>query len=100
MLYDFHHKQNTKKSGTLHATYLLAGSQRTHQQSSQTNGAHSQDGADISMRSSPFPSSSAPQPKAEDTETESSYIKLVTLANEEDVEGACSPPYQQDCISC
>ncbi|GAB7356633.1 hypothetical protein MBLNU459_g7353t1 [Dothideomycetes sp. NU459] len=86
MLYEFHHKQNSNKAGTLHATYLLTGTQRALSQSSQTNGGtHSQDGGDVSMRSSPFPSSSAPQPKDEDSQQEQVYTKLVTLAREEDL---------------
>lgn len=89
MLYEFHHKQNSKKGGTLHATYLLTGSQTRQQQSSQPNGIHSQGGTDVDMPSSPFPSSSAPQLNGEDVEMDNSLIKLVTLVNEEDLEGSC-----------
>lgn len=60
MLYEFHHKQNSKKPGSVHATYLITGTKRPVQ----TNGVQSQeDGDDTVMRSSPpLPSSSIPQP--------------------------------------
>lgn len=86
MLYDFHHKQNTKKPGVLHATYLITGRQKQQQRSLQ-NGIHSQDGGDAHMRSSPgpFPSSSAPEPP--EAPEEEVWIKAVTLAKEEDLDG-------------
>lgn len=81
MLYDFHHKQNTKKPGTVHATYLLTGIRRVTT-SSQTNGIHSQDDEDIPMQSSPpLPSSSAAEPH--DSIPESSIIRSILLVREE-----------------
>lgn len=81
MLYDFHHKQNTKKPGTVHATYLLTGIRRVPT-SSQTNGVHSQDDEDIPMQSSPpLPSSSAAEPH--DSTPGSSIIRSILLVKEE-----------------
>lgn len=48
MLYDFHSWQNGKKSGAVHATYMIYGTKRT----SRTNG-HSQQSEDVEMTSSP-----------------------------------------------
>ncbi|KAJ9627986.1 hypothetical protein H2203_003205 [Taxawa tesnikishii (nom. ined.)] len=84
MLYDFHRKQNAKKPGTLHATYLITG-RKQQTRESQANGTQSQDGEDTLMRSSPFPNS-APEPDQPDTE--SIWIRTVTLVKEEDLETA------------
>ena len=86
MLFDFHHKQNSKKAGTLHATYVITGRQQ-QRQASQTNGLHSQESEDVHMQSSPFPGSSAPQHR-EQEELEPTWIRLVTLAKEQDLEAA------------
>lgn len=48
MLYDFHTEQNAKRSGSVHATYMLYGIRTT----TQTNG-HSQQDGDVHMTSSP-----------------------------------------------
>ncbi|EME41048.1 hypothetical protein DOTSEDRAFT_74551 [Dothistroma septosporum NZE10] len=63
MLYEFHRKQNSKKPGCVHATYVITGTKRP----TQTNGVHSQDdGGDSIMRSSPpLPGSSMPQSQDE-----------------------------------
>ena len=89
MLYDFHHKQNKKKPGTLHATYLITGRQKQRQAAS-TNGVQSQESQGTNMRSSPFPSSSMPEPRQ--AEENVKWIRLVTLAKEEDLEG----PHEMD----
>lgn len=76
MLYEFHRKQNSKKPGSVHATYVITGTKRN----TQTNGVHSQDdGEDSVMRSSPpLPGSSMPQSQDEaPTPTSTRSIMLV-----------------------
>jgi DNA polymerase delta subunit 3 len=82
MLYDFHQKQNAKKPGTIHATYLLSGTKRP-EDLIPLNGDAKKDGEDDYMQSSPFMNSSMPQ--LEDT-GESSVLSI-TLVREEDLEG-------------
>ena len=81
MLYDFHHSQNARKPGSVHATYLLYGTASAKpiplEESQQV-------GEDASMQSSPFMSSSMPQ---EESIHETPPVKVVTLAREEDLEG-------------
>jgi DNA polymerase delta subunit 3 len=48
MLYEFHTWQNGKRSGSVHATYMLYGIRKN----AQTNG-HSQQDGDVEMTSSP-----------------------------------------------
>ncbi|KAL9088435.1 MAG: hypothetical protein Q9165_006159 [Trypethelium subeluteriae] len=84
MLYDFHHKQNTRKASSVHATYLITGT-RTPQQPTQTNGVCSQD-EDSLMQSDTFMSSSAPEPDTDSAE-ESVPVKTIILVKEEDLEG-------------
>lgn len=81
MLYDFHHTQNTRKPGSVHATYLLYGTMTAKPAASEDS---QKDGEDAYMQSSPFMSSSMPQ---EESVHEASPVKLVTLAKEEDLEG-------------
>ncbi|KAF2217170.1 hypothetical protein CERZMDRAFT_93224 [Cercospora zeae-maydis SCOH1-5] len=85
MLYEFHRKQNTKKPGSVHATYLVTGTKQT---STQTNGVQSQnDGEDTVMRSSPpLPSSSFQRP--DEDEQESVPIKTIMIVKEENLEQA------------
>jgi len=97
MLYDFHQKQNKKKAGTVHATYLISGRQRDPdaQDSSQSNAPESQDSqGDIPM-SSPFPSS-APQPDTD--ETPPRLMRAIVVAKEEDLEDAKSEMDEIDCV--
>ncbi|KAE9371793.1 hypothetical protein N431DRAFT_484249 [Stipitochalara longipes BDJ] len=82
MLYDFHQKQNAKKPGTIHATYLLSGTKRPEDPIPLNSDAN-KDGEDHYMQSSPFIESSMPQP--EDGTGESSVLDI-TLAREEDLE--------------
>ena len=82
MLYDYHHKQNAKKLGSVHATYLVDGV-KSLEGASQLNGTKS-DGEDTPMQSSPFMSSSAPQQGAEH---EVDHLRCVTLTREEDLDG-------------
>jgi len=83
MLYDFHRQQNAKKPGTIHATYLLSGT-KAEERAAPTNGA--KDGEDEYMQSSPFMSSSMPQPE----DTGSSSTLTITLVREEDLDSASS----------
>ncbi|CAN8102541.1 unnamed protein product [Discula destructiva] len=64
MLYDFHSWQNGKKTGAVHATYMIYGTKRN----AHANG-HSQHDADVEMTSSP--PESAPQAEG---------VPLVTLS--------------------
>lgn len=84
MLYEFHRKQNAKKPGSVHATYLLTGIKR----SNELNGVHSQqNGEDTVMRSSPpLPSSSIPQPEQE--EQEQIVTRSIMLVKEEHLDRA------------
>ncbi|KAK3678199.1 hypothetical protein LTR78_002295 [Recurvomyces mirabilis] len=86
MLYDFHHKQNAKKPGSVHATYLITGTKI--KEAPLANGGHSQhDGEDTVMQSSPpLPSSSAPQ--TEEQHHEPIEVRTVMLAKEEHLENA------------
>ncbi|KAK3709467.1 hypothetical protein LTR37_010840 [Vermiconidia calcicola] len=87
MLYEFHRKQNAKKAGTVHATYLITGTRRVEAAPSQTNGVHSRDGEDTVMQSSPvLPSSSMPRP--EEAAEEPSFIRSIMLVKEEHLDQA------------
>lgn len=86
MLYEFHRKQNAKKPGAVHATYLLTGARKVDS-TPRTNGTHSQDDEDTIMRSSPpLPSSSAPKP--DETMAETVSIRSIMLVKEEHLEQA------------
>lgn len=84
MLYDFHKKQNQKKPGTVHATYLISGTKRKEEPPATIGGVKDVDGDDY-MQSSPFMSSSMPQPE-EDQGTGESSVLSITLTREEDLE--------------
>ena len=88
MLYDFHRQQNAKKTGSIHATYLLSGTKRKEDPVA-TNGDAKKDGEDDVMQSSPFMSSSMPQP--EEINTGETSVLSVTLVREEDLEGMANP---------
>lgn len=87
MLYDFHQKQNARRAGTVHATYLITGIRRKEE--AQSNGVHSQqDEEDTAVRSSPLlPSSSMPGPD-EDQEQEPVLTRTVMVVREERLEQA------------
>lgn len=97
MLYDFHHTQNAKKPGAIHATYLITGILASDQQPpSQPTHSHllSQD-EDTPMESSPLPSSlpdaeSGPSFDSEDAEPaeEAVHNTTVLLVREEELEAA------------
>lgn len=85
MLYEFHRKQNSKKPGSVHATYLITG---TKQHPSSSNAIASQDdGQDTTMRSSPpLPSSSYPQPDEE--VADNIPIRSIMIVKEEHLDQA------------
>lgn len=83
MLYDFHTKQNAKKPGTIHATYLLSGTKRPEVPTPQSSDIK-KDGEDDYMQSSPFIGSSMPQSEAG---TGESSVLSITLCREEDLDG-------------
>jgi DNA polymerase delta subunit 3 len=87
MLYEFHRQQNGKKPGTVHATYLISGTKRNVEHLV-TNGGSKKDGEDEYMQSSPFMSSSIPQP--EEGTGESSVLSI-SLTREEDLESTIVP---------
>ncbi|KAJ8067777.1 hypothetical protein OCU04_003378 [Sclerotinia nivalis] len=80
MLFEFHRVQNAKKPGTIHATYLIAGTKRKQ---APTAIEVEKDGEDYYMPSSPFVGSSMPQP---DGGTGQGSILSITLAREEDLD--------------
>ena len=80
MLYDFHHEQNSKKPGSIHAVYLVSGI-KTVNPAAAINGGHVKDGEDSFMQSSPFVSS--PPQEEKDPPT----MKVITLVREEQLEG-------------
>ncbi|KAI9821703.1 MAG: hypothetical protein M1827_002284 [Pycnora praestabilis] len=84
MLFDFHHQQNSRKPGSIHATYLISGT-RTPIPSISTNGTQMRDGDDDYMQSSPFMSS--PMPK-QDGLQDRMIVTSITMTREEDLEGA------------
>ncbi|RDW79197.1 uncharacterized protein DSM5745_06049 [Aspergillus mulundensis] len=87
MLYDFHHNENSKKPSSVNATYVLSGVPKPAEPA--TNGAavngSGGDDDDI-MPSSPYISSSMPNPE---DESEQVPVSAVLLAREEDLEGEC-----------
>jgi len=81
MLFDFHHKQNAKKPGSVHATYLITGTRTPPKPQKQVN-ADTQDGEDAVMQSSPpIPNSSAPQAPEDDADP--TPVRSVLLVKEE-----------------
>jgi DNA polymerase delta subunit 3 len=86
MLFEFHQKQNAKKPGSVHATYLITGT-RLPPKSQQSNNAESQDSEDAVMQSSPpIPNRSAPQAAEEDVEA--TPIRSLLLVKEEHLQKA------------
>lgn len=84
MLYEFHRKQNGKKPGSVHATYLISGLKRPT--SATITQSQDNDGEDSTMRSSPpLPSSSFQRP---DDQEEVKPIHSIMLAREEHLEEA------------
>lgn len=82
MMFEFHRIQNGKKPGTVHATYLLSGTKR-RVESTFTNGSRLDDDGDSHMQSSPYLSSSMPQPEESQGDEE---VHSIVLAREEHLE--------------
>ena len=84
MLYEFHAHENKKRPGSVHATYLIYGTQnaKTYYAIAEPQ----QDGEDVSMTSSPFMSSSMPQ----EEDTVEAPPKVMTVVREENLE--CETP--------
>lgn len=93
MLFEFHRIQNGKKPGTVHATYLLSGTKR-RTEPTVTNGYHILGDQDIDMQSSPFMSSSMPQPEELQEEAQ---VQSIILAREEHLEGLYLSETLQNC---
>ncbi|KAL9124797.1 MAG: hypothetical protein Q9217_005916 [Psora testacea] len=81
MLYNFHHSQNSKKPGSVHASYIIEGIPRIQREPA-INGHHI-DGEDTQMQSSPFLSSSTPK---EDQVETGVLVKYITFVKEENLE--------------
>lgn len=86
MLFEFHQKQNAKRPGSVHATYLITGT-RIPSKPQQLNNTESQDSEDAVMQSSPpIPNSSAPQ--APEGDVEPTLIRSILLVKEEHLQQA------------
>ncbi|CBF78648.1 hypothetical protein AN7308.2 [Aspergillus nidulans FGSC A4] len=94
MLYEFHLNENSKKPSSVHATYVLTGVPKPVEPV--RNGATANgngDNEDDIMPSSPYISSSLPNPE---TESDQVPVSAVLLAREEDLEGNLQPTILQD----
>lgn len=87
MLYEFHCKQNFKKPGSVHATYLITGIKKAEPKSEGNHPIPKQDGEDTVMQSSP-PLLGSSMPQQDDSEESSTPIRSIMLAREEHVEQA------------
>jgi DNA polymerase delta subunit 3 len=87
MLYDFHRTQNARKPGSLHATYLVAGTRKPEAQAS-SNGhtSTSQADEDVPMSDISFLNSSMPDQDGQ-AEITSIPVTTITLVKEEELEG-------------
>lgn len=83
LLYDFYHYQSSRKPGSVHATYLVSGTQARLGETS-ANGVGQSNFEDAHMQSSPFMSSSIPP--GDDAEEQPS-VKVIALVREQDLEG-------------
>jgi DNA polymerase delta subunit 3 len=80
MLYDFHKWQNSKRPGSVHATYLVYGTRKDELSSSLPR--RSQD-EDVDMMSS------APEPEQEDDVVP---VQTLLLVSEDDLKGSLRYP--------
>ncbi|KGQ01049.1 hypothetical protein PAAG_12242 [Paracoccidioides lutzii Pb01] len=88
MLYEFHRVENSKKPQSVHATYLITGTQLPTQRHHVLNGDARKDGDDDIMQCSPFMSS---QTGLQEDDTEDSPpVTSITLVREEDLSEAKS----------
>jgi DNA polymerase delta subunit 3 len=86
MLFEFHQKQNAKRPGSVHATYLVTGN-RTPPKPQPSNNAEPQDSEDAVMQSSPpIPNNSVPQ--APESDAEPTPIRSILLVKEEHLQQA------------
>lgn len=83
LLYEFYQLENSKRPGTVHATYLVSGKQTVLDKLDVVGQGHG-DGEDIPMQSSPFMSSPMP---LQDNEGDQDAVTVVTLTGEENLEG-------------
>lgn len=90
MLWDFHHRENAKKSGSVHATYLLVGQRRSSTvPSAKSSQRYTVD--DMAMDSSPpLPGSSMAISESEPEVQTSVIQKAIILVRQEDLEEAKS----------
>ena len=84
LLFQFHKQQNAKKPGSVHAVYVITGYTIPVAPPTSSPNGTIMDGEDAHMQSSPFMSSSMPQPGEEEEQV---AVKTVTLCREEDLEG-------------
>jgi DNA polymerase delta subunit 3 len=98
MLYDFHRTQNARKPGSLHATYLVAGTRKPEEQPEAqpaSNGhiSTSQPDEDVPMSEISFLNSSMPD---QDGQAEGTNIPVttITMVKEEELEGMFATPPQ------
>ncbi len=82
MLYEFHRVQNSKKPGSVYATYLLEGMPKNAVEINVKG--HPENAEDVHMQSSPYMSSSMPQ---ESNEEDAVTSRRIMLAREEELEG-------------
>lgn len=82
MLYEFHLHENGKKPGCVRATYLLSGV-RPSLEAPESRHDHGKDGEDETMQSSPFMSSSMPQPEHM---AQKMMVNSIVLVREEELE--------------
>jgi DNA polymerase delta subunit 3 len=83
MLYDFHKTQNAKRPASLHATYLVSGTEKVERPVSDSKAAHDDD---IQMTSSPFPGSWRDK-SHEEYLISNIPVNAVKLVREEHLEG-------------
>ncbi|THZ10687.1 hypothetical protein D6C95_00369 [Aureobasidium pullulans] len=88
MLYDFHHSQNTKKSTTLHATYLITGRKTISLEQAEDKAVESQHGPDKTMRSSP--ASSSPTHNHDQPEIREYQATSILLVDQDHLDAAKS----------
>ncbi|KAL8668713.1 MAG: hypothetical protein Q9168_006671 [Polycauliona sp. 1 TL-2023] len=82
LLFQFHKQQNSKKPGSVHAVYLVTGYLIPVTPATSSSQSGPVDGEDAHMQSSPFMSSSMPQPEDDEDQL---AVKTVTLCREEDL---------------
>ncbi|KAL8886106.1 MAG: hypothetical protein Q9192_006538 [Flavoplaca navasiana] len=79
LLFQFHKQQNAKKPGSIHAVYVITGYTRLVAPPTSSQNGTMMDGEDAHMQSSPFMSSSMPQPEEEEEQV--ANIQLLSECN-------------------